>query len=285
VPGPGNVYCASAEGELGGNTGEREPGDSKPGETDEQYSEGFGTIKKSELYGNNNKNNNELGRPGERCLGVRNPSDAGDPGRPGDNEPGDFGESGPGIPGDNESGSLCESDEDFGFSASGETGDAGGTGDKGGPSDARRRPDDGVNRGDFVNRNGATAGNVDVDSSPFRSSATSPPPFIPRPKGDGTSVNPDPISTPGSEADVPRPGRYLASNSESDPRDPNEPESESEPYVELEANEVSDVDVDDVEANVDAEVDSAVSVAEAELEREVADSADLDTETDGGDTC
>ena len=205
---------------------------------------------------------NTPGRPGERGPGANEPGKPGDkdPGKPKDAEAGDLGERDPGIPSDNGLGNAGETDvADRGFSP----GVAGGTGsgDEGG------RRGDGVSLGDLLRRRGATTG----EAFPFLSS--------PIPKGGGTSIKPVCVSARMPNLLM---SNCLASSSEIDPTDPNEPGTVSGPYVEVDAKDVPDVEVDaEIEDDADSETEAIVFAVDAKTEgAEETIVSDLETDAD-----
>lgn len=118
--------------------------------------------------------------------------------------------------------------------------DTGGTGS----GDDGGRPGDGVSLGDLLTRRGATAG----EAMPFLSS--------PIPNGGGTSMKPACGSVRMPNLLI---SNCLASSSEIDPTDPNEPLTVSGPKVEVDAKDVLDVEVDaDMEDEIDFEAESIV---------------------------
>jgi hypothetical protein len=189
---------------------------------------------------------NEAGKPGDR-----------DPGKPRDAEVGGLDERDPGIPGDSGLGNAGEMDVDRGSSPS----VAGGTGSG---NDGGRRGD-GVSLGDLLTRRGATM----EEAFPFLSS--------PIPKGGGTSIKPVCVSAGMPNLFM---SNCLASSSDIDPTDPNEPITVSGPYVEVDAKVVPDVEVDaEIEDEVDSEAGSIVFDAKTE-EAEENMVSDLETNPD-----
>lgn len=122
------------------------------------------------------------------------------------------------------------------------------TGGTGSGEDGGRRGD-GVNLGDLLTRSGATTG----EAGPFLS-----PPIS---KGGGTRTKPVGVSVVRNLLM----SNCLASSSEIDPTDPNEPLAEPGPYVEVDAKDVCIVEVDaDTEVEDEAEGERIVFGADAE---------------------
>lgn len=202
------------------------------------------------------KTKNGPGSVGERGPGASEPGKPGDrdPGKPRDAEAGGrLGERDPGIPGDSGLGSAGEMDVDRGFSP--EVTGGTGSGDDGG------RRGDGVSLGDLLTRRGATMG----EAFPFLSS--------PIPKGGGTSIKPVCVSARMPNLLM---SNCLASSSDIDPTDPNEPVTVSGPYVEVDAKDVPDVEVD---ADIEDEAESIVFDVDAKTEG-VEENIVSDLETD-----
>lgn len=132
-----------------------------------------------------------------------------------------------------------------------------GSGDDGG------RPGDGATRGDLFTRRGATEG----EGRPFLPS--------PIPKGGGTSIKPVCVSERVPNLLM---GNGLASSSEMDPTDPNEPLAVSEPCVDAKV--VPDVEEDaDIEDEFDVEAGS--TVFDVEETEGVLENADIETDGSG----
>lgn len=206
------------------------------------------------------KAKDEPGSPGERCPGANElgkPGDS-DPGNPRDEEIGGFGEKDPGFPGDNGLGNAGDADVDRGVSPD----IAGGTGS----GDDGGRPGDGVSLGDLLTLRGATTG----EAVPFL--------LPPISKGGGASIKQVCVS-----ARMPNllKSNCLASSSEIDPTDPNEPMAESGPYVAVDAKDVSDVEVAaDIEVEVDTEAASIVIDVDADTEGVDRIVSDIEPDTD-----
>lgn len=208
------------------NAGERKPGDKEP----ENAISNEGSLR--------DETKGRPGRPGERCPGASEPGKLGDrdTGNAWVEEIGGRGERDPGFLGDSGPGNAGDTGVDRGVSPD----VAGGTGrgDDGG------RPGDGVSLGDLLTRKGATTG----EAVSFR--------LPPIPNGGGASTKPVWVS-----ARIPNllKSNCLASSSEIDPTDPNEPVKESGPIAEVDAKDVPDVEVDaDIEVEVDTEAETIV---------------------------
>lgn len=189
------------------------------------------------------KTKNGPGRPGERGPDVN------ELGKPGDSDPGKPRDADVGgrIPGDSGLGRGGETGGDR-WSSPGVTGGTG-SGDDGG------RPGDGVSLGDLLTRRGATTEEV----LPFLLS--------PIPNGGGTSIKPVCVSARTPNLLM---SNCLATSSEIDPTDPNEPGTVSGPYVEVDAMDVPDVEVDaeSIVLDVDDEAEGGVENIVSDLETE-----------------